>query len=156
MIILNSKLLYPLNNNLFHMKEPKCPNCFFSQWLPPGVSSLIGSYTEKELPHLSNIKTHTLTQLPIFFKGDECPCHCPHISCDICCFELLSPEAQEKLFARMEENNVEVKRLKEKMKLKAAKAKRLYNQRWRNPRRLPEERKNKTRGSRRRTLCEAY
>jgi len=133
-----------------------CASCLVGSSFPPGVSTLIGGFLGEghEWEHLSNLRTHKLTRFPVGLE--RCPCHCPHASCDVCCFDLLAPEAQEKLFVRMEENNVEAKRLKEKEKLKVAKEKRLYNQRWRNPRRLPEERKNKTRGSRRRTLCETY
>lgn len=139
-----------------------CKSCLVDSFLPPGVFTLIDSFLreKKEQEHLSNLITHGLTTLPSPWK--PCPCHCPHYTCNVCCLELLTSAAQEKLFSSILKNNEEAKRLKEMKKLKRAALKKQQNQKrdYRVQGAIP-KRKTKTRSARRQgavrsAMYEAY
>lgn len=85
-----------------------CRMCVISS-LPPGVvkhiTGFAGEEEDSSVSHISNLHSHSLTYVPNQTKS--CTFHCQHMTCDLCCLHMLSPEGLCRLIQFCEKNRTE-------------------------------------------------
>jgi hypothetical protein len=62
--------------------------------------------------HINNFNTHSCVLFPS--RKEECPCHCSHLTCDVCCYSTLPEELKITFAFQMNRNHEKLKEEEEK------------------------------------------
>lgn len=82
--------------------------------IPSYLQKNIISFLPKEYTymHINNLATHPFSFFPSL--KEECPCHCSHMTCDVCCYSTLPDELKITFAFQMDRNQKKIKEDEEK------------------------------------------